>query len=112
MTLEFGIAVTIAVLVVAQQRMAGEGRVNADLMRASRRNVHLHQGREWSEELHRLEHAHRILAGGGHPHMALAMLAVVGGPGGGDTAWFPLPPDRHITNRWPVHIPAACIAAT
>src|SRR5260221_2972561 len=82
MTLEFGIAVTIAVLVVAQQRMAGEGRVNADLMRASRRNVHLHQGREWSEELHRLEHAHRILAGGGHPHMALAMLAVFAAPVG------------------------------
>ena len=63
MALEFGIALPIPIFVVAEQRMAGERRVNADLMRAPGRNIHLHQRREAAEELHRLEHAHRGLAG-------------------------------------------------
>ena len=78
MKFEFGIAVTIAIFVVTQQRVTGEGGVNADLMRAPRRNVHFHQRRERTEELHRLEYAHRVLAGGGNPHVSFAVLAVVG----------------------------------
>ena len=40
---EIGVARAIAVLVVAQQRMAGEGGMHADLMGAPGWNVHLHQ---------------------------------------------------------------------
>ena len=78
MPFEFGIALTVAILVVTQQRMAGEGRMDADLMRPPGRDVHLHQGGERTEKLHRLEYAHRVLAGGGDPHMSLAVLTVVG----------------------------------
>ena len=46
MRFKFGVALAIAVLVVAQQRMSGEGGVDADLMRATGRNIHFHQRRE------------------------------------------------------------------
>src|SRR5260370_23329657 len=83
MSPEFGSALTIAVFVVAQQRVAGERCVHADLMRASRGNVHFHQRREWTQELHRLEYAHRVLTGRRHAHMPLTMLAVCRVPPGG-----------------------------
>src|SRR5258708_38800225 len=90
MSSEFGIALTIAVFVVAQQRVAGERCVHADLMRASRGNVHFHQRREWTQELHRLEYAHRVLTGRRHAHMPLTMLAGVGRPPRLDSLWPPL----------------------
>src|SRR5882672_2151032 len=77
LTLQFRIAIAIAVLVVAQQRMSGEGGVDPDLMRAPGWNIHFHEGCERSEKLDGLEHADRVFAGGGDSHVALAVLAIV-----------------------------------
>ena len=76
--LEFGIALAIAVLVVAEQRMSGKRSMNPDLMRPARGDVHFHQRRQRTEKLHRLEDAHRVLAGRRHSHVAFAVLAIVG----------------------------------
>jgi hypothetical protein len=51
--------------------------MHTDLVGAAGRDIHLHQSRDLAEELHRLEHAHRILAGGGDAHVPLSLAALI-----------------------------------
>ena len=73
MAFQLSIAFTVAILVVTQQRVAGEGRMDPNLMRPPGRDVHLHQCGERTEELHRLEDADRVLAGCGNPDVSTKM---------------------------------------
>ena len=83
--------------------MAGEGGVHTDLMRAPGRNVDFHERRQSPEKLHRLEHAHRILAGGRDADVAFPVLSVVGRQRRVDALGAQLPTARHQAQIGLVH---------
>src|SRR5271168_2133712 len=77
--------------------------MHADLVGAPGWYVHFHQRGQRAEELHRLEDADRVLSGGSHAHMTLAMLAIVGRQRRIDALRAQLPAPRHQRKVGLVH---------
>src|SRR5262249_4919118 len=75
---ERGVALSIAVFLIARNRIARVLSVHANLMRATGPDLDVEQRRELAERLHRFERAERVLTVRVHAHHPLSALLLIG----------------------------------